>query len=95
MNNMKTRLHDLLNDFRKEFKEMFESEDDFPEGTWVEINKEEDIDKKINHNRSLYLIATDCKFYENPCKLVFNEKYKVIYRGEGYHPKVRLKKPPF
>ncbi|WP_404427697.1 hypothetical protein LG296_06645 [Ureibacillus chungkukjangi] len=91
MEKMQERLNCLLESFREEFKEMFELKELFLDGVWVEIKCEKDIDEKIKHYSSLYLIATDCKFDENPCKLVYDEKYKVIYRGEGYNPKIRIK----
>jgi hypothetical protein len=46
--------------------------------------------RQLKYGPGFYLILSDCKFDDNPCRCVIQNKYKVIYRGHGSRLRKRI-----
>ncbi|PFL95349.1 hypothetical protein COJ37_23615 [Bacillus cereus] len=94
---MKKDIEILERKFQTSIIEYFKS-DKFPKEFYSKLEKDIRISKIKKHQdlnqlfygAGFYNIVTDCKNSENPCELIYEKAYKVIYRGHCTRIKKRV-----
>lgn len=105
INNIKlefiTKMNNVIKKMKDEIREKFIilfKDDCFPKGSLTSIVKTIKIIELKSHNdiesllygNGFYIIITNCEFDNNSCKLIYENKYKAIYRGHGRRVKKRI-----